>query len=79
MPEKWRGIISTDTPSGEQEMLFINEAGLYKLIMKSKKPAAQKFQEFVCEEVLPSIRKTGEYKLEEYKKIIEEKTKKLKN
>jgi len=65
-------------------MLCVNEAGLYKLVMRSTKPIAEKFQEWVCEEVLPSIRKKGEYVLEEYKKkieaqqkIIEEKSKQL--
>ena len=38
-------------------MRIINEAGLYKLIMRSNKPIAQKFQEAVCEDILPSIRK----------------------
>ena len=45
-------------------MRIINEAGLYKLIMRSNKPIAQKFQEHVCEVILPSIRKQGEYKLQ---------------
>jgi len=42
--------------------------------MRSNKPIAQPFQEFVCEEILPSIRKTGEYK---YQKIFQEQIKKL--
>lgn len=42
---------------------FINETGLYQLIMKSKLPIAEKFQDWVCDQVLPSIRKYGEYKL----------------
>ena len=58
-------------------MLYVNESGLYKLIMKSKKPIAQKFQEWICEEILPSIRKTGSYTLESLKKQIEEKDKKI--
>ena len=70
VPEKWRGSIKSNTSSGIQTMNIVNEAGLYKIIMRSKKPIAQPFQEFVCEEILPSIRKTGEYK---YQKILEEK------
>ena len=38
--------------------------------MRSNKPIAEKFQEYVCEEILPSIRKTGEFKLQ---KQLEEK------
>jgi prophage antirepressor-like protein len=56
-------------------MLAITEPGLYKLVMRSNKPVAEKFQEWVCEDVLPSIRKKGEYVLEEYKQKIEEQQK----
>jgi len=77
IPEKWKSTISNDTLGGKQNMIIINEAGLYKLIMRSKKHIAQKFQEWVCEDVLPSIRKKGEYILEEYKQKLEEKQKEL--
>ncbi|MDF0554895.1 BRO family protein [Kamptonema sp. UHCC 0994] len=40
---------------------FISEPGLYQLIMRSQLPAAQHFQEWVLEEVLPSIRRNGRY------------------
>jgi prophage antirepressor-like protein len=53
--EKWKGTKVIRTPGGEQNMRIINEAGLYKLIMRSNKPIAQKFQEHVCEIILPSI------------------------
>lgn len=39
----------------------ITESGLYKLIMRSNKPLAKPFQDWVCRDVLPSIRKTGGY------------------
>ena len=65
LPEKWRGSEKLNTFGGEQIMTIINESGLYRLIMRSNKPIAQKFQEVVCEEILPSIRKTGEFKLKE--------------
>ena len=42
-------------------MKFINESGLYTLIARSNKPEARKFQRWVTSEVLPSIRKTGQY------------------
>lgn len=44
---------------------LISESGLYKLIMRSKKPEAKDFQNWVTKEVLPSIRKTGGYLLNE--------------
>ena len=40
---------------------FLKEAGVYKLIFKSRKPSAERFQDWVTDEVLPSIRKTGSY------------------
>ena len=77
LPEKWRGLKLLSTFGGEQNMNIINEAGLYKLIMRSNKPVAQKFQEVVCEEILPSLRKKGEYQiksiLDKNKKLEEEK------
>ena len=53
-------LFDFDSPRG---LTFINEAGLYKLILRSKLPAAEEFSDWVCEEVLPSIRKTGSYSL----------------
>ncbi len=44
-----------------QEMLIINESGLYSVIMRSNKPEAKKFRKWVTSEVLPAIRKTGGY------------------
>lgn len=49
------------THGGSQLMLTISESGLYKLIMRSDKPEACKFQDWVTREVLPAIRKTGGY------------------
>lgn len=45
-------------------MKFINESGLYSLIMSSKKPEAKVFKRWVTSEVLPSIRKTGSYNVQ---------------
>lgn len=46
-------------------MKFINESGLYTLIARSNKPEARKFQRWVTSEVLPSIRKTGSYNVQQ--------------
>ena len=43
------------------EVIAINEGNLYRLVLKSKKKEAEKFESWVCDEVLPSIRKTGKY------------------
>lgn len=49
------------TIGGNQMKKFINEGNLYRLIVKSKLPEAEKFEKWVFEEVLPSIRKNGAY------------------
>ena len=51
-----RGIL---TQGGEQTLNFIPEGDLYRLIVNSKLPSAEKFEHWVFEEVLPSIRKHG--------------------
>lgn len=56
-----RGLIITDTPSGRQQMAHVNEAGLYILVLGSKKPSAREFKRWITHEVLPSIRKHGAY------------------
>lgn len=58
-----KGIVLTDTPTngGVQQLVYISEQNLYKVIMRSDKSQAEPFQDWVCGEVLPSIRKTGGY------------------
>ena len=58
------GVAKRDTPteSGVQSMTYINEGNLYRLIIKSRKPEAEAFEVKVMEEILPAIRKTGEYR-----------------
>jgi prophage antirepressor-like protein len=58
-----RGVSSIHTLGGEQQMLTVNESGLYALIFQSRKPAAQDFRFWVTNEVLPALRKTGFYDL----------------
>jgi prophage antirepressor-like protein len=59
MPENWFMVINLITIKGERDAYFINEAGLYHLIFRSNKPKAKEFANWVCETVLPEIRKTG--------------------
>lgn len=58
-----KGVVITDTPTpgGVQQMSFIDEGNLYKCIFQSRKADAEKFQYWVTDEVLPSIRKNGGY------------------
>jgi len=54
-------VLETPTTSGIQPIKFGNEGNVYRLTMRSKLPNAEVFQDWVCDEVLPSIRKTGGY------------------
>lgn len=53
------------TPGGEQQINFITEGDLYRLIVHSKLPSAERFEVWVFEEVLPSIRRHGLYAADE--------------
>ncbi|MFM6012501.1 MAG: BRO family protein [Dolichospermum sp.] len=59
--DEWKGVISNPTPGGIQSMTVIWEPGIYQLLAKSRKPQAKPFQKWLFEEVLPSIRKAGQY------------------
>lgn len=56
-----KGVLKWNIPtkSGNQDALFIPEGDVYRLIMRSKLPAAEKFESWVMDEVIPSIRKNG--------------------
>lgn len=56
-----KGMTTIHTPGGDQEVLVINESGLYALILTSRKPQAKAFRRWVTGEVLPAIRATGRY------------------
>lgn len=58
-----RGWTNMNTLGGAQELATVSESGLYALAFQSRKASAQKFQDWVTEDVLPSIRKTGSYSL----------------
>lgn len=62
-----KGVSKMEVPTGGgvQEMLVIPEGDIYRLIMKSKLPAAERFESWVMDEVLPSIRKHGMYAVDE--------------
>ncbi|GHT95125.1 hypothetical protein FACS1894122_12380 [Alphaproteobacteria bacterium] len=61
LEEDEKGVISIDTLGGKQKLTIINEYGLYKVILRSDKPEAKKFQHWITHEVLPQIRKRGAY------------------
>ena len=64
--EVMEGVAITD-PLGKnpQQATFINESGLYALVFKSRKPEAKRFRKWVTSEVLPRLRETGRYVIED--------------
>ena len=59
-----RGVPHTQAESKEIEMIFIPEGDVYRLITHSKLPSAQRFERWVFDEVLPTLRQTGSYVLQ---------------
>ena len=58
-----------DDMGRSQDTYVITEAGLYNLILRSRKPEAKAFKRWITHEVLPAIRKTGSYSVEQTKKL----------
>lgn len=56
-------VIINDGTSGNPNKTIINEPGLYTLILTSRKPEAKEFKRWITHEVIPSIRKTGKYNI----------------
>lgn len=56
-----KGVATTDTLGGAQQVAYVTEAGMYSLIMRSRKPEAKAFKRWITHEVLPTIRKTGSF------------------
>ena len=66
-------VISHGAATGkmqEQEMFFVTEPDLYRVIFQSRKPSARKFQDWVFEEVLPTLRKEGYYSMTQSKQSL---------
>lgn len=62
-----------ETAGGIQNVLFVNEDGLYDVIFESRKPEAKAFRKWVTGEVLPSIRKTGRFEVEQATSAVDSK------
>lgn len=60
-----------ETMGGRQNITFLTEKGLYKILFKSRKPNAEKFQNWVCD-MIKEIRLNGKYNLEELEKVKSE-------
>ena len=64
-PDDEKGVCSAYTPGGNQQVTTLSEPGLYRLIFGSRRPEAESFRRWVIHEVLPSIRKTGAYAVQD--------------
>ena len=65
-----KGVITTDTPGGKQVLAVVYESGLYNLIFTSRKDEAKAFRKWVTSEVLPAIRRTGQYRLKQRERYL---------
>ena len=63
VPEEWRVVTSVVTSFGEKETWLLSEQGLYFFLGRSDKPRALPFQKWLAGEVLPTLRKSGTYRL----------------
>jgi len=72
-----KGVYSTYllTGGGKQDMLFIDESNLYRVIFRSDKKEAVAFQDWVFNEVLPTLRSTGSYSVKEVEELKEQNAK----
>ena len=61
LKDQQKGTHNLSTLGGDQKVTVITESGLYKLVLRSRKPEAEEFSDWVTGEVLPTIRKTGRY------------------
>jgi len=80
--ESEKVLTNSDTLGGNQQVSFLTEKGLYKVLFRSRKPIAEKFQNWVCE-IVKEIRLNGQYKLndeiKELQATLEQKSTELEN
>ncbi len=69
IPEDWKGVKPIHTPGGTQRILCLSEQGLYFFLGRSDKPKAIPYQRWIAGEVVPSIRRTGSYSLQQIPKL----------
>ena len=63
VPDKEKGTHLVSTPGGVQDATFLNEPGFYRVVFRSRSALAEPFKEWVFHDVLPSIRRTGQYRV----------------
>lgn len=78
VPEMWQTLRNLRTISGDKDTVFIREPAVYMIAFRSNKPEAVKFTQWVCEEVLPAIRKQGYFGTVSVKEAIALRSQKIK-
>lgn len=61
LPERMKDVEEINTPGGVQRMTVVSESGVYRMVMRSNLPAAEAFQDWIAKDVVPAIRRTGSY------------------
>lgn len=64
LDEDERDLHTMEGEAGMRDMIVVSEAGVYRLVFKSRKPVAERFKRWLAHEVIPAIRKTGGYGIE---------------
>lgn len=64
LPERMKGVETVNTLGGPQQVTVLNEPGVYRLAMRSNLPSAEAFQDWLAEDVVPAIGRTGHYDIE---------------
>jgi len=64
LDEDEKGVVTTDTLGGKQELVTVSESGMYSLVLTSRKPQAKVFKRWITHDVVPTIRQTGKYEIE---------------
>jgi prophage antirepressor-like protein len=59
--ENWQVVLNFKTSGGVKETIFLSEPGVWKTIFLSRKPQAEAFANWICEDVLPALRRQGAY------------------
>ena len=64
-------ISNESAATGQSQLAFVNEPGLYTLVLGSRKPEAKAYKRWITHDVIPSIRKHGEYKLQSHRRQMQ--------
>jgi len=70
VPKNWVTTLKLKTTKGEKDAIFLSEPAVYRVCFRSSKPEAENFSNWICETVIPSIRKKGYFGKPDYSQQI---------